>query len=1623
MQRAMGDVVPAAADGSEGPTAAPIIADACYDTTVESSRAQNPWDNTCFGVCYENLFGPSYPRPCQYRTGKTSADWTEAQVGELSSFVDATGGTPVDSCGSYELVDEYYPGGNAWNYYYLICTSCAEGFSGTSRSFSLTRHDGTGFSYQEYYFYVYNCQRDATAAPTATPTNRPTSAPTTMAPTASICSNGKQDTGETAVDCGGSLCPPCDDYLSCIEPTDCKSGVCGLDKTCAATTTAPTASPTGAPTPSPTPAPTTLAPTPAATIAPTETPETFFTCNDNSKCWTGNEGCCDRITTNMFVSSLLTERILFYDLQNKNYQLFHQNRQKDVIGADGQVTGTSSSLPMSFDPGASHVAFNGEYILFAQKMVDGEAGLINRFNWQDGQNPQPTLRSSQFQSLTGSSRTFDPGVLRYNNDFDLLLLSDRGSSTRGNDKLYLWSFTPYSAQIILDSACTIVDVAMEKTKDAARVEVLVLVKCSETDFKVKRLVIGVTKSTGSITLDTSSTFEEWSLPISYGEARSIEWVADYACSGDACEASPDVFTNRFFVAFEPTSDATEHIREFTSAGQLTSSFLTLGDLDGNRYGIDLGMIRRAPNGLIYASERRFGLPLVIDPNRPTQAIIGQTGASHGELADSFAMAFSSNAYGLKSQVVWNTTLTERNRLGETLTAGDKIGFQVVLRDSLDVATSRPTKLDYALTGKVLVGEEESESTILRPAGETTAEVPTKLNSTLVAEKASLSGDDANHKWAFKVQLSGLEMQIGDETKFWVQPAKTSPVTTLLEDTFKTSTAGESITTSIHTYDKFENKRTFGDVEEDESDSGKFKCFNSNLSNDPSLDPKCVITRSSFGVFQVKIDSDKADTYAYEITYDDEPIVNSPFFFTFKPAEISGSHSTVTGIENNFEPAKDGETEQRSIYVSLRDRFSNFVPVPSNSTRNLTVEEWSEQEKMLGSVNITLKELKFAKVSEYLIGAFMKPYVDMRRSQCLLANNATNKNGDRYDELYEVCDSQARAADNFDEYAETEKEVMPDGNIKVTFSVDGPEYLYIVTTVLVKNEGGGWKAAKANTRDRDGVSLTAYEWRPAKLVIETTYSDKEMFVLMGVSSFALFYNVLIFFLVWFWQNENAIKFSQRRMLNIMLAGFFILNVVIFLQSFPFFYTWEGSCAFDLYFSSFGGGLVFSVMLAKLYRVNKIAFAKANKKVVITDKFLLQRIGALFAVSTIYFCIAIYVCPTKYLGETSPKPVDTDSFDSEKYIKFYKCDWDPEKKKNSNVWTPFFVMGVLIVVLLLFTASLNRKIPSAFAEGKYIAWTIYILFMNLMLSLAIVYDPMIKFTSPGVYRGGYLIPTIASILIGMSFIFVPKFLHIIQATNIDIADLTKYIKRGSLKNQAGGNNGGGDAAQQQSNNQRSNTVASTMSSTSAVEMGRTSTMGGTMVGSPPGRSGKFSGRVSGTSSFKSSFAKRTTTQESTALSSSMSSDDNMSSGSPILSSFGGSTATLNPLSEANNDEEEDESETASLQQKPPRGSVAPPPPPLSSASGQKQLQNELSRIREELKKKEQDNLKLKQKLQNQNLQIKRAKQIKAQSSRSISQNQNRIPEGSPWQKFQDHKGEMYYYHSVTKDCRYERPDSWF
>jgi len=86
--------------------------------------------------------------------------------------------------------------------------------------------------------------REPTVAPTFAP---PTLAPSTQTPTTSFCDDGQKDQDETDVDCGGSVCNPCDDGKMCSKNSDCKSNDCTLS-TCGETiTSSPTITPTSQP--------------------------------------------------------------------------------------------------------------------------------------------------------------------------------------------------------------------------------------------------------------------------------------------------------------------------------------------------------------------------------------------------------------------------------------------------------------------------------------------------------------------------------------------------------------------------------------------------------------------------------------------------------------------------------------------------------------------------------------------------------------------------------------------------------------------------------------------------------------------------------------------------------------------------------------------------------------------------------------------------------------------------------------------------------------------------------------------------------------------------------------------------------------------------------------------------------------------------------------------------------------------------------------------------------------------------------------------------------------------------------------------------------------------------------
>ena len=89
------------------------------------------------------------------------------------------------------------------------------------------------------------------AIPSSKPTNEPTKTPTEK-PTVATCWDKRTNGDETAPDCGGGQCGPCDDGLSCKINHDCKSDFCDqnitADPRCQGeTTTAPHTHPTMAP--------------------------------------------------------------------------------------------------------------------------------------------------------------------------------------------------------------------------------------------------------------------------------------------------------------------------------------------------------------------------------------------------------------------------------------------------------------------------------------------------------------------------------------------------------------------------------------------------------------------------------------------------------------------------------------------------------------------------------------------------------------------------------------------------------------------------------------------------------------------------------------------------------------------------------------------------------------------------------------------------------------------------------------------------------------------------------------------------------------------------------------------------------------------------------------------------------------------------------------------------------------------------------------------------------------------------------------------------------------------------------------------------------------------------------
>jgi hypothetical protein len=96
-----------------------------------------------------------------------------------------------------------------------VGVACPGGSTTTTPSTSTSSTTGIGST---------STSTSTTAPPSSTSTSTTTS--TSTSSTIATCSDGIENQDETDVDCGGSICPPCDPGEGCLQPSDCTSSVC-----------------------------------------------------------------------------------------------------------------------------------------------------------------------------------------------------------------------------------------------------------------------------------------------------------------------------------------------------------------------------------------------------------------------------------------------------------------------------------------------------------------------------------------------------------------------------------------------------------------------------------------------------------------------------------------------------------------------------------------------------------------------------------------------------------------------------------------------------------------------------------------------------------------------------------------------------------------------------------------------------------------------------------------------------------------------------------------------------------------------------------------------------------------------------------------------------------------------------------------------------------------------------------------------------------------------------------------------------------------------------------------------------------------------------------------------------
>ena len=308
--------------------------------------------------------------------------------------------------------------------------------------------------------------------------------------------------------------------------------------------------------------------------------------------------------------------------------------------------------------------------------------------------------------------------------------------------------------------------------------------------------------------------------------------------------------------------------------------------------VDLERIRVAPNGKMYATDRSFGLPLILDLSlSPENVVIGQTGRSMGAGADGKDMAFGKGAHGKWCTLKFGPDFPDEEGCADAdgIKMGESCKFRLKLRNwDREPVTAELGAVKFEAWKREKNGKSDYEI-ITHTDDELGLELyeSDKFKSTYQGRLNIDYLSGPSYKWKFVARLKHLNTVLGETDWFDIEPGGVSAKHTLPTKSsiyVDKQHIGEYQTLQIEASDMSGNK--IMENKEDADQKFKAKVLGGFASRNVEFEGngKFNFTKVD-ALYALRMKSTVAGTYQIEITYDNEEIYGSPIAFTVAEGSI------------------------------------------------------------------------------------------------------------------------------------------------------------------------------------------------------------------------------------------------------------------------------------------------------------------------------------------------------------------------------------------------------------------------------------------------------------------------------------------------------------------------------------------------------------------------------------------------------------------------------------------------------------------------------------------------------------------------------------------------------------------